>query len=939
MNAPPSSPFRNWIGKVLVLAAAYYVAARLALLLAIPPGYATAIWPAAGIALGGLLLLGRAAWPGVWLGSFLVNLGTTLDTSSLWAGFVSVALPLGIGAGAALQAVVGAVLVRRYVGIPNPLVRERHVAVLLLLAGPVSCLINATVGVLSLGVAGRLAASEYAFSWWTWWVGDTIGAFLVTPLVLLWADRTRPDWPHRPATVTVPLAVMAALCVALFVYVSGRDQDRVRLAFAFQSDSMTRAIENRLEAVRESLHGLQTSQGERPTVDRRRFARVAQSLLARRALVQTLSWNPRVADGERAAFEKGGGGEGGPPLSIVEGLEAGRLTPAARRDEYFPVFHVESKSAVTGLVGFDAASEADRLEALRRARDTGEPAATPPLGLIQDLGHASILVFLPMYRDGLTPDTIGGRRAALLGVMVAVLRIDRLSELARSDAGAEGIDFDLRDATLPGVPEADPAEGRGTRPSIAPRTATVEVGGRRWALRYALTPEYLAAHRSMQAWSVLAGGMLFTGLIGAVLLVVTGRSALIEDQVKERTKELAHANAELVKEIADRRRAEEERDRFFLLSIDLFCVAGFDGYFKRVNESFTRALGYTTAELLGTPFLDFVHPDDLESTEAEVEKLGGGGVTIDFENRFRCKDGPYKWLEWNATAFADRGVIYSVGRDITDRKQAERQMQEFNETLERRVVERTAALEQQSQELRALIEALSRSNQELDDFAYIASHDLKEPMRGIANYSAFLAEDYSEKLDDAGRSKLETLQRLCGRMTDLLDALLQYSRLGRTDLAVGPTDLDAIVGQVLDSLQFLIEERGVTIDRPAPLPVVRCDRARIGEVFRNLITNAIKYNDKNEKRVEIGARIPETPGSPIVFHVRDNGIGIREKHLDSVFRIFKRLHGRDQFGGGTGAGLTIAKKIVERHGGRIWIESTFGEGTTVLFTLQGDSAT
>ena len=220
--------------------------------------------------------------------------------------------------------------------------------------------------------------------------------------------------------------------------------------------------------------------------------------------------------------------------------------------------------------------------------------------------------------------------------------------------------------------------------------------------------------------------------------------------------------------------------------------------------------------------------------------MAGGGLTIDFENRYRGKDGTYIWLEWNATGFADQGEIYAAARDVTERKRVEGQMRAFNETLERRVAERTAALERQSGELRGLIEALSRSNQELDDFAYIASHDLKEPLRGISNYAAFLLEDYAAKLDDAGRAKLETLQRLSGRMTDLLDILLQYSRLGRTDLAVGPADLDAIVGEVLDSLQFTIEERGVMIERPAPLPVVRCDRARVGEVFRNLITNAIK---------------------------------------------------------------------------------------------------
>src|SRR6202041_315544 len=118
-----------------------------------------------------------------------------------------------------------------------------------------------------------------------------------------------------------------------------------------------------------------------------------------------------------------------------------------------------------------------------------------------------------------------------------------------------------------------------------------------------------------------------------------------------------------------------------------------------------------------------------------------------------------------------------------------------------------------------------------------------------------------------------------------------------------------------------------------PLPVVQCDRIRIGEIFRNLITNAVKYNDKNEKWIEIGFQSEQASGEVTEFYVRDNGIGIREKHRDSVFRIFKRLQARDKFGGGTGVGLTIVKKLVERHGGRIWVESEFGVGTTFYFTL------
>ena len=235
-------------------------------------------------------------------------------------------------------------------------------------------------------------------------------------------------------------------------------------------------------------------------------------------------------------------------------------------------------------------------------------------------------------------------------------------------------------------------------------------------------------------------------------------------------------------------------------------------------------------------------------------------------------------------------------------------------------------------------QALETSNQELDDFAYIASHDLKEPLRGIHNYSKILLEDHGEALDDEAQARCETILRLSRHMEALLDALLYFSRVGRSELAMGPTDLDSVLGNVLESLDVGLKEHGMLIEVPQIFPTVTCDGTRVGEIFRNLITNAMKYNDKSEKWIEIGyleGKSDEADAPPsLVFFVRDNGIGIREKHLGSIFRIFKRLHGRDKFGGGTGAGLTMTKKMVERHGGRIWVESTYGEGSIFYFTLE-----
>lgn len=243
---------------------------------------------------------------------------------------------------------------------------------------------------------------------------------------------------------------------------------------------------------------------------------------------------------------------------------------------------------------------------------------------------------------------------------------------------------------------------------------------------------------------------------------------------------------------------------------------------------------------------------------------------------------------------------------------------------------------------------LERSNQELDSFAYIASHDLKEPLRGIHNYSSLLIEDYGSVLDAEGIAKLQTLARLTQRMEDLIESLLHFSRLGRIQLNLQYTNLNDLVKNVLDVLKISQTMNQVNFCIPRKLPTILCDAIQVNELFSNLISNAIKYNDKEQKCVEIGyittdyqSPAKERPlthsgkTSP-VFYIRDNGIGIAEKHRETIFRIFKRLHAPNKYGGGTGVGLTIAKKIVERHQGKIWVESTAGVGSTFYFTLQAE---
>ncbi|MBE9053585.1 GAF domain-containing protein [Nostocales cyanobacterium LEGE 11386] len=228
---------------------------------------------------------------------------------------------------------------------------------------------------------------------------------------------------------------------------------------------------------------------------------------------------------------------------------------------------------------------------------------------------------------------------------------------------------------------------------------------------------------------------------------------------------------------------------------------------------------------------------------------------------------------------------------------------------------------------------LERSNKELASFAYAASHDLKEPLRGIYNFSTVLLEDYNQILDDDGIECLQTVVSLSVRMETLINSLLRLSQLGQAQLRLQMNDLNELLNQVIEVFRASRQDfQFVNIRISRPLPTIQCDRVLVNEVFSNLIGNAFKYNDKAEPWVEIGYL--DTDEHPLVFYVRDNGIGIPEHHLETIFRLFKRLHSQEKYGGGAGAGLAIVKKIIELHDGRIWVESTVGVGSTFYFTLQ-----
>jgi light-regulated signal transduction histidine kinase (bacteriophytochrome) len=258
---------------------------------------------------------------------------------------------------------------------------------------------------------------------------------------------------------------------------------------------------------------------------------------------------------------------------------------------------------------------------------------------------------------------------------------------------------------------------------------------------------------------------------------------------------------------------------------------------------------------------------------------------------------------------------------MVQRRRAEEEVRKLNVDLERKVAERTAELAERAKDL-------ERSNMELQQFAYVASHDLQEPLRTIASFTQLLAKRYGDKLDDKAREFIGFAVDGSKRMQTLINDLLSFSRVGTQGKALEPVQCDAILDTVLRSLKRAVEESGAVITRDR-LPVVLADEVQLGQLLQNLVGNSIKFRGDKAPRIHIGA---EKNGEGWKIWVRDNGIGIAPEHYERIFVIFQRLHTKTQYAG-TGIGLAVCKKIAERHGGRIWVEPTPGGGSTFYFTM------
>jgi PAS domain S-box-containing protein len=387
-----------------------------------------------------------------------------------------------------------------------------------------------------------------------------------------------------------------------------------------------------------------------------------------------------------------------------------------------------------------------------------------------------------------------------------------------------------------------------------------------------------------------------------------------EAELRRRTQELSELNARLTTINTDLQRLKESYSDLYHQAPVLYFSLDDRGRLVACNDTLLRVFGYVRKELIGRPYTVLLEPAGRAAYEAEPAAMQRPGET---ETRWIKRDGSVIDVWIGTTTIKDpSGAFYrsrSVARDVTERNQL------------------ANALRSTADEVGRANERLRRINQELEDFTYVVSHDLKEPLRTLEAFSTFLARDYGGVLAGEGQEYLKHLIEASRRLRDLIDGLLALSRAGRVIGAPRPFSWDEVFEIVTGDLSDLVNRRQASVRIEGDVPAVAGDPERMVQLLTNLVSNGLKYNNSDQPEVVFGALPAREDGLATVF-VRDNGIGIDPQYHAQVFRIFRRLHRREEIEG-TGAGLAICKKIVEAHGGRIWIESAAGHGATFFFTL------
>ena len=688
---------------------------------------------------------------------------------------------------------------------------------------------------------------------------------------------------------------------------------RILAEFHRSADNQLIALQHEISAINlEELTAIQNFYLSSRYVDREEFRQFTHAPLKKHRAIHALEWIPRIRADERQQYESSTRAQGFLDFEIRE-MRAGEMVPAEERAEYYPVGYVEPWEKNRKALGFDLASSPPRLETLEKARDTGEMLATERITLVQETGNqAGFLVFLPIYQG--EPNTILERRETIKGFALGVFHIEAMLRhaIAKSSIIMEKdipTDIHLYDMTDPEAPqdlyisiEEDPRDKREqhTKALELFTTRTLQVAGRTWRMEFMPTAEYLQKHHEIWvAWIPLGVGLIITFLLALRFKMAAERQAVIEAEVIKRTTELATS--------------EKQTAAIFNTAVHGTIMINTEGTIQSFNPAAKKIFGYEAKEVIGRnvrmlmpePFTsehDGYLQRHLETGEKRIIGIGREVVGL----RKNRQTFPM-WLSVGASDLDKHKFFVGSIIDITERKKVER-------------------------ELLLAKEAAEQANQAKSDFLANISHEIRTPMNAVIGMSQLVLET---ELDRYQRKHLTTVNHSARALLRLLNEVLDFSKIesGKMEICPEPFHLKKVTETTLAAFSAAIQAKGLDLNIETGAALPPCfmgDATRLMQVIQNLLANAIKFTEQGGILLSIQA----VAGDILRFSVADTGIGIPKDRQEAIFESFTQADGgTNRKYGGTGLGTTISKRIIELMGGRIWLESTQGKGSTFLFEI------
>ena len=918
MSATPSSaasdplrrapPLPSALFVALATALAYAAVGLVAQRLAIPPTYASPLFPSAGIALAAAIVYGHAALPGVWLGSFAVD---AIAASLRGAPTTEiVVLPALVGVGAALQAEVGRALVVRWCGQPATLSEPRDLARFYLLAVPLACLVSATLATAAFVAQGVVPPGSALGPWWTWWVGNALGALIGAPIALTLVGRPREDWAARRLTLGLPLLAITVLLAAAIAQIARWDEERAAGRFDRDARAAAAALAERLQQPLHALEAMRTLYLGHDTVDDATLRAAIGRWIALEPALRAAGHSEWVARDAVPALEARRRADGVAGFRVFDRAD-GVATDAD--DRRMVITQIEPADTNRPALGLNQMSVPPVRAAIEQAQRSGAPVASAGFRLTQETSERTGVVIYQALYDG-EPATADERLLHTRGLVFVTVEPDRLVAAVR-DAQPAYLQLCLVDTNpvathtlLASAPACPAPGGDGARTLVVP----LAFAARQWDIRVGADSGAVPDEQRGGAFLFSLVSLAASALLGALLLAVTGRTRRIEVAVAQRT-------VDLRREVAERQRAERAlRDReqrlraIFDTAPTGIVYTDLDGRIVEPNPAFCALLGRAPDALVGHPVAEFVHPDEVDDARARVAELGRGG-----HEHYRC---PRRYLR------PDGGVVHAQITVALLRDEAGRQhgtvgiVEDVGEQLRRAQAERER-------------DAAAASNRAKSEFVARMSHELRTPLNAILGFAQLLELDRQPPLASRQADWAAQIQHAGWHLLHMINDTLDLSRIEAGALRLQPETLD--LRELIPACTALVDAaargRGVRVSTaidPAAASV-RGDLTRIKQVLTNLLSNAVKYNVEGGT-VQVRTRAVDG-GARVEIDVVDSGLGMTPAQLAHLFEPFNRL-GREASGTeGTGIGLVIALRLAELMGGSLRATTTPGNGS--CFTL------